>query len=230
MAISQYSARLFEKKQLTHKVVELVFVLILPESVTFTPGQFVTLKLPSGKKRFYSIASSPEEPHSITFCVDLGPAGEGSKYIDSLVVGDEVSLEGPYGVFVFKDHTRDHVCIATGAGVAPFCSMIPAGLKNNQQVTLLFGVRSEQDIFYFDKFAKFGSEYSNFDFVPMLSQPKVDWPGRKGRITLYINENQEFFRDKNIYICGGPEAVVDIRAHLMQLGIDSKDIKIEIYT
>lgn len=230
MPIQQYKARLIDKKQLTHKVVELVFVLISPESVSFIPGQFLALKLPSGKKRFYSMASSPDQPSSITFCVDLGPAGEGSKYIETLVVGDEVTLEGPHGVFVFKDHTREQVCIATGAGIAPFCSMIPEGLKAGEGVTLLFGVRSEKDIFYFDKFEQLSKQYSNFNFVPTLSQPEGQWQGRKGRVSLYIDEHQEFFKGKNIYICGGPEIVRDIRAHLIQTGIDAMNIKIEVYT
>jgi NAD(P)H-flavin reductase len=230
MPIQQYRAKLIEKKQLTHKVVELVFVLISPEPLSFIPGQFLTLKLPSGAKRFYSIASLPDQKDSFVFCVDLGPAGEGSKYIQDLTVGDEVFLEGPHGVFVFKDHSKDHVCIATGAGVAPFCSMIEDALKKGERATLIMGVRSEKGIFYFDKFEKLQKEYSNFTFIPTLSRPEGDWQGRKGRVSVYINEHKDFFLNKNLYICGGPEMVKDVRANLIQLGIEPMSIKIEVYT
>jgi NAD(P)H-flavin reductase len=226
-----YSAEVVAKKTLTSKIIELDFKLISPEEISFLAGQFVALILPSGEKKFYSICTPPEQKNLISFCVDVSPGGSGSKYIESLSVGEKVEFSGPHGVFIVKDETVDHLFVATGAGIAPFKSMVPDALEKGfeKKIVLLFGVRNEQDLFYLDYFQELESKYPNFKFIPSLSQGSEDWEGEKGRVTSFLQNACEEFKDHFVYICGGVEMVKDVRGLLIEKGKEMKKIKLEIF-
>jgi NAD(P)H-flavin reductase len=98
-----------------------------------------------------------------------------------------------------------------------------------REVTLLFGVRSEEDKVYFDFFESLSHEHPNFIFMPALSQPKETWNGIKGRVTTFLEQNAEAYRSHKVFICGSPVMIKDTRALLMQKGWEAKDIKLEIF-
>ena len=73
----------------------------------FIPGQFVTLDLPIHEKsnkrwRSYSISSWPDGTNIFELIIVLDNDGTGTPYLFGLKVGNEISLRGPQGVFLFK--------------------------------------------------------------------------------------------------------------------------------
>ena len=75
----------------------------------FIPGQFVTLDLPIHEKpnkrwRSYSIASWPDGTNVFELVIVLDQKGAGTPYLfNEVVVGSELTLRGPQGVFIFKE-------------------------------------------------------------------------------------------------------------------------------
>jgi ferredoxin-NADP reductase len=235
-----HKVEVVSKKQLTSKIYELNVRLVNSSNLEFKAGQCVGfhvlpetdgLDLQTKEKRLYSLTSLPEHGNELSFCVDVTPMGPGSQLVLDAKEGTQFNLEGPYGGFIVSDKTRDLLFLATGAGIAPFRSMIKDLLKSgfDKKITLLFGLRNEDDIFYHDEFSKLSEEYSNFTFIPMLSQPKGDWKGETGRITKYIEENSSKFTGYLAYICGSPEMIKDTRSLLISKGWGVRDIKIEIF-
>ena len=226
-----FKAKIAEKKDLTYKILELKIDLLEPKEVSFKAGQFIMLEVGDVRRRPYSIVSVPAEKNNIVLCVDHSPDGLGSKYIRNLKIGDEVEFRGPHGIFTIADTNQDITFIATGAGIAPFVSMISdllgAGYAHN--ATLIFGVRNESDIFYHDIFKALAEKYSNFKFVPILSQRQKKWSGFKGRVTDYLRAH-EVPQNQMFYICGGPPVIKDTRAVLIEKGIAPTKIKIEVFT
>jgi NAD(P)H-flavin reductase len=229
--IQKYSVKTVSKEVLTDKIIDLQLELLEPKIMDFKAGQFVAFLVPNAKKKFYSIASLPEQASTLEFCVDISPQGDGSKFVEALKVGDEFGIEGPHGVFVVKEDAPEQIAlIATGAGIAPFKSMVPDTLlKSDKAIKLLFGVRSEKDVFYLDYFEELARRYPNFTFVPALSRPEGEWNGFVGRVTKYIDENSGDFKESLCYICGSPEMVKDVRSQLIALGLDPKAVKLEIF-
>lgn len=226
-----YGAEVLSKNQLTSKLYELIIKLKTPEAFTFKAGQCVGFVIAENKKKLYSITSTPEQKDHLGFLIDVSPMGEGSKFVLNLEKGSSMDVEGPYGGFIVKDNSKDLLFVATGAGVAPFKSMIEDCLKNGypKEITLLYGVRSEEDRAYFDYFQTLSHEYTNFIFMPAMSQPKNLWNGFTGRVTAYLEQNIEAYKNHSVFICGAPNMIKDVRTLLMNNGWEAKDIKLEIF-
>ncbi|MDB4940241.1 MAG: putative reductase [Candidatus Doudnabacteria bacterium] len=227
-----YSVELLSRKQVTSKLYDLKVRLIEPNTMVFKAGQCVGFQIAEKEKRLYSIASVPERPNELSFCVDVSHMGVGSQFILALNIGERFTIEGPYGAFTVNDESHDLLFIATGAGIAPFKSIIAQLLSKNypKDITLLFGVRSEEDKIYFDFFEKLSQENHNFFFIPTFSQPKGVWNGAKGRVTNFIEENYEAYKDHRPYICGSPVMVKEVRALLMAKGKEAREIKLELFS
>ncbi len=236
-----YKVEVISKKQLTSKIFELNVHLVNPNHLPFKAGQCVGFhvlqdtedRVVQGKeKRLYSLTSLPEHGNELSFCVDVAPMGPGSLLVLNAKPGYQFNLEGPYGGFIVSDKSKDLLFVATGAGIAPFRSMIKDLLSSgfDKKIVLLFGVRSEEDVFYHEEFSKLAQDHPNFTFIPMLSQPKKDWKGQTGRVTKYIEENSSNLSGYLAYICGSPEMIKDTRSLLISKGWGIRDIKIEIFT
>jgi ferredoxin-NADP reductase len=222
-----------EVKYLTMKVVELHVKLVAPDIVKFHAGQFMQFDA-HGYFRAYSISNPPTGLDStLTFCIELIDGGVGSEFVRKLKPGDEVKMRGPLGVFGVKqkDLERDMVFVATGVGIAPFVSIISDLLARGYlgNIFLLYGLRNEENVFYYDKFNKLAKMHSNFKFVPILSKPESHWPGEMGRVTTYVEVHYSEFRDRLFYLCGSKEMVADVRDILIKNNHNTKDIHLEIF-
>ncbi len=228
-----YTTEITSKKQLTEKLYELNMRLLEPDSITFKAGQCVGFHVGENeKKRLYSIASVPANSKELSFVIDVSHMGPGSRFVVGLKEGDRMTFEGPYGAFTVNDDTQDLLFIATGAGIAPFKSIILDLIEKNypKEITLLFGVRSEEDRSYFEFFEELSHQHENFIFIPTLSQPKGVWNGAKGRVTNFIDQNYEAFKNFRTYICGSPMMVKDVRSLLMAKGKEAREIKLELFS
>lgn len=227
--MNTFKARVTAKNQLTDKLYELVLDLRRP--IVFKPGQCVGFHVNRDYKRLYSIASLPGAAKQLSFCIDISPAGRASKFVLSLEAGDQFEVEGPYGIFTVEQDTRDLLFVATGAGVAPFKAIIPDLLQKgfNKKITLLFGARDVKDLAYKDFFGGLSSKYLNFEYLPALSQPQGEWPGIKGRVSAYLQDNAGQYSGRVGYICGSNEMVRDVRTILVNKGFSPLDVKTETF-
>jgi CDP-4-dehydro-6-deoxyglucose reductase len=98
-----------------------------------------------------------------------------------------------------------------------------------KQLTLLFGVRYRNSIYYGDEFEALAKRHSNFRFWPTLSRPESSWSGRTGHVQTHLLEALGDRRDLDVYICGLKAMVDDVRGILKGLGFDRKQIIFEKY-
>jgi ferredoxin-NADP reductase/ferredoxin len=89
---------------------------------TFTPGQFVDLRV-DGAKRSFSMANA--DPGRIELIVKRYPGGRFSGKLDGrLKPGDEIGYTGPYGALRIRDSDSPIVMLAGGSGIAPMLSLL----------------------------------------------------------------------------------------------------------
>ena len=225
-------AKVIDKQNLTHNIVELGLKLESQAKFDFIPGQFVQFVISEKVFRSYSIISLTKDLPQVRFCIKLEEGGIGSSFVNALNVGDVFELRGPLGKFIVKDDSKDVLLIATGVGVAPFVSMVKGLLETNfkKKICLVFGVRNEQDIFYHELFFDLSQKHGNFKFVPMLSQPQGQWQGDPGRVTVFIEKFYQDYLGAEVFICGSIQVVKDVRAQLLSLGFKSENINLEIFS
>ncbi len=214
-------------EDLTHDVRAIELELLEPRTLTFKPGQFVSFEVPKAGQprpvtRPYSIASPPSQSDRMLLVLNLVPGGPGSTYLFSLRKGDRTQFKGPAGSFYLRDDpTRDLLFVATGTGIAPFLSMIPAQLEraSSQSVTLFWGLRSQRDLYLQDILRGWAHTYSNFSFVTTLSRPEPGWEGPIGRVTALVEQRILTTKNLAVYVCGGHAMIKDVTKILNQKGL-----------
>ena len=208
----------------------------------FVPGQWLSVKAHTPEReeitRAYSIASAPSANGHFAFCLNRVQDGFMSNYLCDLKEGAEVSFQGPFGDFIVRPPLRDTVFITTGTGIAPFRSILHGmfgigrsgdRVIGSSEFWLLFGARSEQDIYYREEFERMAAERSNFHFLPTLSRGGPGWTGLRGYVQEHVLEIVDNRTDMQAYICGLDKMVSANRELLKSLGWDRKSIRYEKY-
>jgi len=226
-------ARLLETRELAPGVRHFEFDLPAIDRFGFVPGQFMSMTAGiNGDEitRAYSIASPPQG-NRFALCLNEVEGGRFSPHLFSLVPGDQVACQGPYGAFIFRRPITDSILVATGTGIAPFRSMLFDRLSQepDRRFTLIFGVRYEHGLLYREDWEALARQYPNFDFRPTITRPGPNWTGAQGRVQGHVLEALGDRRDMDIYICGLKEMVNDVRALLKEKGVDRKRIIYERY-
>lgn len=229
--MKKFTSKLISRLQLNHDVFQFDFS--YPEELDFLAGQFFMLEVPTPERkmtRSYSIASEPDNKEVFSLCVKLLEGGIGSEYLRKMQLGDEASFMAPFGHFVIKDNRKDAILVATGTGLAPFMSMIPTWFKAGatQQITLYFGVRHQEDLFYVEQLRAWEAEHSNFKAVVTLSQAPENWKDETGRVTEHLQNLS--FENSTVYICGNGDMVKSVKDLLDTKGVAREDICLEQFT
>jgi ferredoxin-NADP reductase len=237
MAFQTLNARLAQSSSLSDYTKHLEFEVEGAGHFGFVPGQWLSLThtKPDGEEitRAYSIASPPDG-NRFAFCLNRVQDGFMSNYLCDLEPGTKISGQGPFGSFILRPPLRDTLFIATGTGIAPFRSMLHWLLADparhqDKQFWLLFGSRTEKDIYYHEEFLRLSADHRNFDYLPTLSRGAHDWTGLRGYVQEHVPGIVGGRADMHAYICGLDKMVSANRELLKSLGWDRKSILYEKY-
>jgi len=237
MAIPVHTITCTRKEKIARDVYDIRFT--KPDGFSFKPGQFVLFDVPlvddpsDFQTRAFSMASTPAESEFI-IVAKMKEGGRASRWIEEIIgVGSVVTMKGPFGNFLLDPTTdKEFLFIATSTGVAPFRSQIKHALEagDARRMDLVFGVRSEEDMFWKEEFEQLSRQYENFFAHPALSGPSPDWKGHVGRVqTLVPLIVKDFFR-RNVYVCGSPDMTKEVKQLcLEQWGVQKQDLHVEGY-
>ena len=203
-------------------------------SYDFLPGQFNMLYLPGAGEIAISIcdaprdAAGPEREGRLAHTIRV--AGNVTKTLSRLSVGDTIGLRGPYGVGwpLEKCPGQDVVVVAGGIGLAPLRPLILSLLHDRESygnLHLLYGARTPETILYADQFS--GWIERGFAIHTTVDRPlpaKEPWQGNVGVVTLLL-ERLPLDPANTIVICCGPEVMMKYTAITsMQRGIPDSRI------
>ena len=216
------------REELTRSVVEVRLRPVEPPRVPFLAGQHFLVRFPgSGAEVPYSAASEPADPE-IRFLAKREDASEPGR-LASLGEGDPVAFRGPFGAFVLDaEPSRDALFLAMGTGIAPIRAMVRHLLLRRgrrARVELVFGLRSEAEVFWDDEFRSLAREQAGLAYTLTLSRPGPAWPGRRGRVTAWLDAEAERLAGRaragalEAWICGSAEMVSQARERLAALGL-----------
>ncbi len=206
----------------------------------FIPGQFITLLLEhSGHvlKRSYSLANAPSGSHELQLAAAYVPQGVASTLLFALQPGDTLQASGPFGRLVLPTEPQPRVIlVATGTGVTPYRSMLPAlaqrMAQQNLQAVLVQGVRTPEELLYGAEFVAFANAQANFRYVACYSKaqlPDAQAHERCGRVHQVFDELALDPQRDLVYLCGNPNMIDDAFALLTAAGFASPRVRREKY-
>lgn len=210
-----------------------------PANFLHKAGQFVLFDVAliddasNVQTRALSIASSPHEEELI-FVNKQKEGGRASTWIEKVLKpGSEVRIQGPFGNFKIDQETeKEYLFIATSTGVAPFRSQVLEALSrgDTRRMDIIFGVRSEEDLFWKEEMEKIAQEHANVFVHIALSQPSELWKGHKGRVQTLVPLIVEDFSRKSVYVCGSPDMTKELKELcLKEWHVEKNDLHVEGY-
>ena len=201
------------------------------------PGQFLTFSfLFDGKRvvRSYSICSSPARSGYIEITPKRVNQGCVSVFLnDRAAVGMTVEANGAFGHFHFDESKhRNVVLLAAGSGITPMMAMLRYmdDLCLETAVTLLYCVRTGNDIFFRGELEKLRARLKNFQYHVLLSQPDTSWSGPRGHVSReFIDTHVTDVASPDFFLCGPPPFMDASRSILTDLGVKPERIRQESF-
>ncbi len=188
-----------------------------PPEYTFEAGHFfsITIDSPDGPlTHSFSHADSPTEGW-----IELTTRLTGSPFktaLDSLPLGAEAEVEGPYGTFLFAYDEPKIAFLTGGVGFTPVRSMLRyladtggAGRIAGQEIVLIFGSMTEDGILYRDEIEAFAQAIPGMRVVHVITKPSETWSGHSGFITADVVKAELGAPTGWKYYIVGPPPMID---------------------
>ena len=180
----------------------------LGKSLPAKPGQYFYLQTKRfGEAHPYSLMHLNEKSGELTFGVKaLGPH---SQKLRSLKTGDEVFIDGPYGVFTQESEAQvPRVYWAGGIGVTPFVDSVLR--ERDREIHLHYSVQTEEEILWRDRLQEALEERLQI-YVTQADETNYI-PHRIGLED--VEKVASALEDAEHYVCGSPGFMEAIKKHL----------------
>ncbi len=200
------------------------------KKLIFKPGQFCFLRLNKNKlyaRHPFTISSSSSED-TLDFTMKI--TGRFTKTASQLREGEEVIVDGPFGIFSFQDD-KPKIFLAGGVGITPFMSMIRSQLRidDKQNVLLLYCIKTKRDIIFKNELDKIEEKW--FKKIYIFSQDDSCYEMcERGYINKEIIGKYVRDIDNSFFCICGPEPMKALcKKELKALGARSKNIVSESF-
>lgn len=221
MATESYVLNVLEVIEETADAKSVVFEVPseLQEKFAYTPGQFLTVAVPSDRTglaaRCYSLSSSPHSGrHQIT--VKRTADGYASNWIcDNLKAGDTMRLLPPSGIFTPKDIDADLLLWGGGSGITPVISIARTALeKGSGKVVLFYANRDQDSVIFAAELRDLVAEHPDRFTVVHWLESVQGLPTSEG-IKLFAS----YFTEYTSFCCGPPPFMKAVAAALKELEV-----------
>ena len=151
------------------------------DAYRFQPGQFNMLYLPGFGEVAISVSSNPEEPQVLGHTIRI--AGNVTRGISRLKVGDTLGVRGPYGSPWPLEQAagKNLIIVAGGIGLAPLRPVILSVLSHRDaygRVLLLYGARTPADLLYTREFGRWRE--AGLEVNVTVDMGDENWKGKVG--------------------------------------------------
>ncbi len=236
MAAMAFTSTLLEKIQRSEDTTSYRFS--RPPEYSFKAGQWFTIALaaPDGPlDHHFSHADSPSEP-----AIELTTRLTGSDFknlLDSLPIGAEVEIEGPFGRFLFGYELPKVAFLTGGIGVTPVRSMLRdlvdtqgAGRVAGQVIVVFYGSMTDDGIVYKEDFDVFEAQIPGLRVVHVITKPSDSWTGHSGYISadlvrVELPDPQAW----TYYMVGPPPMVAAMDKMMTELEVPGNQVVVESF-
>ena len=219
-------ARVMEKDFLSKNVVRLVLRLPRSQRLQFLAGQYVDVLLSGGKRRAFSIASSPSLENEIELHIRHVDGGGFTGFVfDELKERDIMRFEGPLGNFFVRNDAPDRpmIMMGGGTGFAPLKSMVENLLEHDdrREIHLYWGARNLNELYLDELPSRWAREHGHIHYHRAISEPQDD-PGIdvfKGFVHQAVAANHPDLSGFDVYMSGPPAMIEAAKPVFFDLGL-----------
>jgi ferredoxin-NADP reductase/MOSC domain-containing protein YiiM len=208
---------------------------------TALPGQYVVLRLPRATGstplfRSYSL-SGPLSTESYRISVKIEPNGVAGTYLrDHIRVGDALDVSSPRGNFILQPGDRPAVLLSAGIGATPVLAMLHAlaAVHSTRQVLWLHAARDQQHHPFAAEVRRFMLSLTQGRSYVCYSRPgSSDKMGENfdaaGHLSGSVFREVGVPWEADVYICGPPHFMAEMKEALATLGVPPERMHIEIF-
>ncbi|MBQ4821987.1 fatty acid desaturase [Aquimarina sp. MMG016] len=213
--------------QETHDTIRIVFKNLDITGFSYKSGQYIVISDYVGGKlvsRCYSICEDP-----LTGKLGVGvkrvPGGRLSNHlVNHTKKGSKLKISGVFGNFLLPDNLlAPLVLIAGGSGITPILSMLKTALRTSaQEVTLLYGCKSKDDIIFSDEIEELSKTYPD-RLTYLLSHEILN-------TSIQHHYLSDIAKNSLCYICGPKPMMEASKVVLRNIGVIEENIKVEEFT
>ena len=150
----------------------------------FSAGSHVSLRVPGGLLRKYSLCNDPAERDRYVIAVKREPNGRGGSesLIRDAAIGHEIPVSAPVNNFALGKSPAGYLFVAGGIGITPIMAMIRELAAIGGRFKLYYCTRSPEATAFRDELAEFGRNVvihhdsgdlaRALDLWPILEKPK----------------------------------------------------------
>ena len=191
----------------------------------YLPGQHLPLQLEINGEfiaRYYTLSSSPSRPGRYAISVKRIDDGRISNWLHQhFQVGDVLAADKPGGDFHLGIHTDKLLLLSAGSGITPMLSMLRylSDNDNIRDVVFYHQCSTEADIPSLQELHQLEKMHPSLDLRIVLSQPRRDWQGESGRLSLSHLAMISDLDLRQVFVCG-PNAFMDTaKKLLLKMGV-----------
>jgi len=215
----------------------------LSELFQFAPGQYLTLRThveDADIRRSYSICASPNDKE-LRVAIKKVEEGKFSTYAnDKLKAGDIIDVMPPMGKFTprLEKKKKEYLAFAAGSGITPVMGIMKSVLENEPHsgFTLIYGNKNRNTIIFREAIEGLKNKYiDRLRVYHILSREHMDVPLFNGRISAtkavdFCNRLIDINTIDEAFICGPEEMILSVREKLIELGMPSANVHIELFS
>jgi MOSC domain-containing protein YiiM/ferredoxin-NADP reductase len=208
--------------------------------LTALPGQYIVVRLPgvAGDKpllRSYSL-SGPPSTERYRISVKVEPNGAAGTRVRVLRAGDVLEVSAPRGSFTLRASIRPVVLLSAGIGVTPVLAMLYALAEagSTQPIVWLHQARDGRHHAFSAEVRRLMLALPQARRYICYSRPGAHdtAPGdfdSAGHLALSVFETVRVPSDADVYVCGPPRFMTDMREALMAFGVARTGIHVELF-
>lgn len=206
----RFAFRVVEKQKVSPSVIRLALAPEDDRTMPYDEGQFLSIQLPGGQGRCYSMARARAADGQVELHVRIHPGGMFSdRTLAGLRPGACVAALGPFGDCVWVPWDGPTLMLAVGTGIAPLNAIVErlARTGHAAPVHLYWGVRTVDDLYLADHLRDLEQRLPWFRFVPVLEQAPPGGGWRQGFVQDQAARDFPSLADAQVYACGIPVMV-----------------------
>lgn len=192
-------------------------VLKVAEKFEYKAGQYVFLRFSHSKEPHpFSIASYNRDENKLRFVIK--ELGDFTSSLSSLVNnGDIVTVEGPYGNFIFEDNKANQIWVAGGIGITPFMARLEylaSSGKKVDNVDFFYSARGENQFPELEKLSE--KSGVRFHYRNTTKDSRLNFN--------IIKEKIKDIKNTSLWYCGPASFGTVLKNSAVSSGMSKKDI------
>lgn len=206
--------------------------------VNYTPGDYFFIRFKEGnitkEPHPFSTSSAITKAHGSSVQFMIKEAGDWTRSLADIKVGDTATLEGPYGEFYPQEVAKSDdpfVLMGGGIGLTPNLSILRSEIekKSQRKIHLVWALSYKQDMFMVEELESYKQVNPNFSYHLIFSNEEVEgYPyGFISHKFLQEIGVTDIYDNARFFICG-PDVMMDATQKvLLSNGVPKQHIRVD---